>query len=80
MIVLWNLVNLRDNEQNLRSPKNHEDHIAGKGSTSMTHYNLVHKFIPMPPTMNIPDAKAAEQTHILVKVNLSCTFLKTTKP
>ena len=40
-------------------PRNHEDHIAGKGFSSMTHYNLVHKFIPMPPGMNIPDAKAA---------------------
>ena len=26
----------------------HEDHIAGKGFTSMTHYNLVHKFTPVP--------------------------------
>ena len=25
----------------------------------MTHYNLVHKFIPMPQVMKIPDAKAA---------------------
>ena len=25
----------------------------------MTHYNLVHKFIPMPQAMKIPDAKAA---------------------
>ena len=25
-------------------PKNHEDHIAGKGQNSMNHYNLVHKF------------------------------------
>ena len=25
----------------------------------MTHYNLVHKNIPMPQAMNIPDAKAA---------------------
>ena len=24
----------------------------------MTHYNLVHKFIPMPQAMKIPDAKA----------------------
>ena len=39
--------------------KNHEDHIAGKGSTSVTHYNLVHKFIPMPQAMKIPDAIAA---------------------
>ena len=40
-------------------PKNQEDHIAGKGFTSMTHYNLVHKLIPMPQAMQIPDAKAA---------------------
>ena len=25
----------------------------------MTHYNLVHKFIPMPQAMKIPEAKAA---------------------
>ena len=40
-------------------PENHEDHIAGKGYTSMTHYNLVHTFIPMPQAMKIPDANAA---------------------
>ena len=40
-------------------PTKHEDHIAGKSATSMTHYNLVHKFIPMPQAMKIPDAKAA---------------------
>ena len=27
--------------------------------TSLTHYNLVHKFLPMPQAMIIPDAKAA---------------------
>ena len=25
----------------------------------MSHYNLVHKFVPMPQAMKIPDAKAA---------------------
>ena len=40
-------------------PKNHEDHIAGKRYTSMTHCNLVHKFIPMPQAMKNRDAKAA---------------------
>ena len=39
--------------------KNHDDHIASKRFTSMTHYNLVHKFIPMPQAVKIPDAKAA---------------------
>ena len=36
----------------------HEDHIAGKGMNSLSQYNLVHKFIPMPQAMKIPDAKA----------------------
>ena len=40
-------------------PQNFKDHIAGKGFTSMTHYNLVHKFIPMRQAMKTPDAKAA---------------------
>ena len=39
--------------------KNHEDHIAGKGMNSLSHYYLVHKFIPVPQAMKIPDAKAA---------------------
>ena len=40
-------------------PKYHEDHIAGKGDNSLQHCNSVHKFIPMPQAMEIPDAKAA---------------------
>ena len=40
-------------------PKYHEDHIAGKGSNSFQHYNLVHKFIPLPEAMKIPAAEAA---------------------
>ena len=40
-------------------PNYHEDHIAGEGSNSLQHYNLVHKFIPMPQAMKIPAAKAA---------------------
>ena len=40
-------------------PHNHEDHIARKGENSLQHYNLVHKFIPMPQAMKIPPAKAA---------------------
>ena len=40
--------------------KDHEDHIAGKGmNSSLIQKNLVHKFIPMPKAMKIPDAKAA---------------------
>ena len=40
-------------------PHHHEDHIAGKGENSLQHYNLVHKFIPMPQALKIPAAKAA---------------------
>ena len=40
-------------------PNHHEDHIAGNGDTSLQHYNLVQKFIPMPQAMKIPAAKAA---------------------
>ena len=39
-------------------PKDHEDHIAGKGYNSISHHILVHKFLPMPQAMKIPDAKA----------------------
>ena len=37
----------------------HEDHIAGKGINSLSHYNLVHKFVPVPQAMKIPHARAA---------------------
>ena len=40
-------------------PNCHEDHFAGNGDNSLQHYNLVHKFIPMPQAMKIPAAKAA---------------------
>ena len=39
--------------------KNHEDHIAGKGMISLSHYNIVRKFIPVLEAMKIPDEKAA---------------------
>ena len=31
--------------------KNHEDHIAGKGINSLSHFNQVHKYIPMPQAL-----------------------------
>ena len=39
--------------------KPHQDHITAKEMNSMTHHSPVHKFIPMPQGLNIPDAKAA---------------------
>ena len=35
------------------------DRSAGKGTNSLGHYNLVHKFSPMPQAMKIPDAKGS---------------------
>ena len=40
-------------------PTHHEDHIAGKGNSSLQHFFLVHTFIPVPQAMKIPAAKAA---------------------
>ena len=40
-------------------PTHHEDHIAEKGENSLQHYNLVHKFIPMPQAIQISAAKTA---------------------
>ena len=37
----------------------HEDHISGTGVNSLSHYRLVHKFIPMLEALKIPEAKAA---------------------
>ena len=39
--------------------KDHENHIAENGSKSLSHFNLVHKFIPVPQAMKIPEAEAA---------------------
>ena len=36
----------------------HQDHITEKGMNFLNHCNLVHKFIPMPQAMKVPDAKA----------------------
>ena len=40
-------------------PHYHQDRTEGKGNNSLQHYNLVHKFTPMPQAMKIPEAKAA---------------------
>ena len=59
MAVWWKLMNPQGREWILRYLQNTKITLQAKVSTSMTHYNLVHKFIPMPQAMNIPDAKAA---------------------
>ena len=35
-------------------PNYHEDHVARKSDNSLQHYNLVHKFIPMPQSHEDP--------------------------
>ena len=52
-------MNLRDCVWEIQYPNHHEDHIAGKGDNSLQHYNLVHKFIPMPQAMKIPGSKSS---------------------
>ena len=39
--------------------KPHQDHITAKWMNTLTHHSLVHKFMPKPEAMKIPDAKAA---------------------
>ena len=55
----WNPTNLRESASERTPPKDHEDRIAGKGFNSLSHYNLLRKFIPMHQPMKIPDAKSA---------------------
>ena len=55
----WKPVNPQDCVLGESLPNYHEDHIAGKGDSSLQHYNLVHKFCFMPQAMKIPAAKAA---------------------
>ena len=57
--VSWKPVNPHDCVWKNLYRNNHEDHIAGRGDNSLQHFNLVHKFIPMPQAMKIPAAKAA---------------------
>ena len=59
MHASWRRMSPRDNSLESSPLKDHEDHFAGKGNNSMTHFNLVHKFIPMPQMMKILFAKAA---------------------
>ena len=43
--------------------KPHQDHISAKEMNCFTHCSLVHKFIPMPKALKIPDAKAAMENN-----------------
>ena len=58
MHASWRLTSPRDNVWNHLHRKIMMITSQAK-EKSMTHYNLVHKFIPAPQAMKIPDAKAA---------------------
>ena len=55
MYASWRLRSPRDNVWNHLYRKNMKTTSQAK-EKSMTHYNLVHKFVPMPQAMKIPDA------------------------
>ena len=59
MLVLSKLTSPRELDLEGVPDRYHEDHIAAKGIDSLSYYNLVHKFIPMPQAIKIPNAKAA---------------------
>ena len=59
MRVLLKLMIRQQSVGIISTEKGHEGHITGKGYNSMTQYNLVHKFIPIPQATQISDAKAA---------------------
>ena len=59
MLVLLKLTKPQGSVWSLLFRENHDDHIAEKGFNSLTHCNLVHKFIPMLQAMKIPGPKAA---------------------
>ena len=59
LVAWWNPHESTRTRAELSQTKHHEDHIAGRGVTSVNHHNLVYKFIQMPTAIKIPDAKAA---------------------
>ena len=60
-------------------PNHHEDHIAGKGDNSLQHYNLVHKFIPMPQAMKIPasyeNSACSKRNQLWTRTNGKCHLI-----
>ena len=52
-------MNTRESVSNLLYQEDREDHIAENGSNLISHYNLVHQFVPMPEGVKILEAKEA---------------------
>ena len=59
MLKEWKLMNPQGNEWNHLYLKITKTPIAGKGYNSMNHYNLVHKFVPMPQAMKNSGCKGS---------------------
>ena len=57
--VFWKLMNLRECVWEIRYRIIIKTILQGKGEHSLQHYNLVHKFIPMPQAMKIPCSKSS---------------------
>ena len=57
--VFWKLMNPQECVWETRYHQITKTILQEKGENSLQHYNLVHKFIPMPQAMKIPAAKAA---------------------
>ena len=63
-LLLLQLTNLSESGMEGAPHRYLEDHIAGKGMISLSHYFLVRKFILVPQAMKIPDAKAAVEKEL----------------
>ena len=51
--------------------KPHQDHITAEGTNSMTHDRHVHKFMPMPQALKIPDVKSSNGERMGKTVEIS---------
>ena len=60
-------------------PKEDEDHNVEKGFNSLSHNNLVHRFVPLPQAMKILDAEAAVDNEWQKLEKLSAWQLTTVK-
>ena len=57
--VFWKLMNLQDCVWENHCQIIMKTILQEKETSSLQHYNLVHKFVPMPQAVKIPAAKAA---------------------
>ena len=67
--VFWKLVNLQDCVWENHYQIINEDHIAGKGNNSSQHYNLFHKFIPVPQAVKTAKAAVDKECEKLEKIS-----------